>query len=321
MTIETLEVCIARKWREADGIVSFDLKPGSGARLPSFTAGAHIDVHVPGGIVRQYSLCNNPAEVDRYQIAVLLDPASRGGSSGMHSAVHEGDLIRISKPRNHFPLAATDGRPLLLAAGIGVTPILCMAEALTEVGADFTMHYWARSAAQTAFVDRIRSSGFARNVSFHFDNGPAHQLLSLESAFRNRLDGQRAYLCGPLGFLDAARAAARQSGWPDDRVHFEYFKPHVGKDQMSGIFEVQIASTGAVYVVPPEKTVAQVLAEHAIEIPLSCEQGICGTCITRVLEGVPDHRDLVLTAQERAKNDQFTPCCSRALSPRLVLDL
>jgi len=318
---ETLHVRVAHKRREAEDIVGFDLVSPDGGRLPSFEAGAHIDVHVSEGLIRQYSLCNSTAETDRYQIAVLLDPASRGGSIAMHRAVREGDVLRISRPRNHFPLNGTTGRPLLLAGGIGVTPILCMAEQLAQARADFEMHYWTRSEAKTAFLHRIRSSTFAANVSVHFDDGPAEQHLSLQSVLAHRADARRAYICGPLGFLKAARDAASEGGWPDECVHFEYFKPHAEGGLTPGAFEVQIASTGAVFVVPPDKTVTQVLAENSVEVPVSCEQGVCGTCITRVLSGAPDHRDLVLTPEERARNDQFTPCCSRSSSPRLVLDL
>jgi vanillate O-demethylase ferredoxin subunit len=321
MDRETLQVRVAHKRSEAEDIVGFDLVSAYGDRLPSFSAGAHIDVHVPRGPVRRYSLCNSPTQDTRYQIAVLLDPFSRGGSIGMHSNVHEGDVITISRPRNHFPLEGTTGHPLLLAGGIGVTPILCMAEQLARAGAEFEMHYWTRCESRTAFLSRIRASAFAANVRIQHDDSPVLQRVSLHQVFSNRTDARQAYICGPPGFLEAAREAARRSGWPDEQVHFEYFRPRADGTRATGEFEVQIASTGAIYVVPPEKTVLQVLAENAVEVPVSCEQGICGTCITRVLSGEPEHRDMILTPQERARNDQFTPCCSRSRSPRLVLDL
>jgi vanillate O-demethylase ferredoxin subunit len=315
---ETLEVRVARKRIEADDIVSFDLARPDGQPLPAFDAGAHIDVHVPGGLVRQYSLCSRPWQLHDYQIAVLLAPASRGGSEAMHRAVREGDLIRISRPRNLFALANAPAPPLLVAGGIGVTPILCMAEQLAQAHAPFEMHYFARSRTRTAFLRRIEEASFASQVAFHFDDGPAEQQLPLTRLFARPHEHRRAYVCGPAGFLDASLQAARQAGWAEDRVHFESFTPRA-QDAPSLAFEVQIASTGAVYVVPPDKTVVQVLAEHSVNVPLSCEQGICATCLTRVLAGTPDHRDFILTPEERAVS--FTPCCSRSLSPRLVLDL
>ena len=315
-----IAVRVARKALEAEDICSFELVPERG-RLPPFTAGSHIDVHIPGGLIRQYSLCSKPFDLDFYQIAVLRDPASRGGSIAMHASVHQGDLIQISEPRNHFPLETTTDRPLLLAGGIGVTPILCMAERLAYVGAEFEMHYWTRSSTRTAFMKRLQSGALASNVQFHFDDGPPAQKLTLDEVFAETTAGRRAYICGPGGFLEAALNAARRARWDESQIHFESFKSAPVIDPGSGAFEVQIASSGAVYVVPPDKTVAQVLAENSVLVPLSCEQGVCGTCLTRVLSGVPDHRDLVLTPHEQARNDQFTPCCSRSLSPRLVLDL
>lgn len=309
---------VARKLVEAEDIVSFALARPDSQPLPAFEAGAHIDVHVPGGLVRQYSLCSRPWQLHEYQIAILIDPASRGGSEAMHRAVHEGDLIRISHPRNLFALASTPTPPLLVAGGIGVTPILCMAEQLAQAHTPFEMHYFSRSKRRTAFLRRIEESSFASQVAFHFDDGSAEQQLPLTRLFARPEAHRRAYVCGPSGFLDASLQAAMQAGWAEDRIHFESFTPRPqGGPSLS--FEVQIASTGAVYVVPPDKTVVQVLAEHSVTVPLSCEQGICATCLTRVLAGRPDHRDFILTPEERAVS--FTPCCSRSLSPRLVLDL
>lgn len=319
-----IPVRVIRKTLEAEDIFSFELVAEQG-ELPPFDAGSHIDVLTPGGLVRQYSLYGSPAEADCYKIAVLLEPASRGGSIAMHRSVRPGDLIQIGAPRNHFPLSGdAPDKPLLLAGGIGVTPILCMAERLAQLGVEFEMHYWTRSAGRTAFMKHILACDLALNVRFHFDDGPPEQKLGLGEVFVGPRSGRQAYICGPTGFLEAARAAARGSGWSDDQVHFEYFQAKPGLDAVTadqGEFEVQVAGTGAIYRVPPDKTVAQVLAENAVMVPLMCEQGVCGTCLTRVLSGVPEHRDLILTPKERARNDQFTPCCSRSKSPRLVLDL
>jgi vanillate O-demethylase ferredoxin subunit len=318
----TLCVRVARKSEEATDICSLELVSKEGSPLPGFSAGSHVDVHLPGGVVRQYSLCNDPAETHRYLIAVLRDPASRGGSVAVHDAVKEGDELLISAPKNHFALAHEAKRSLLLAGGIGVTPILCMAERLAVMGAEFEMHYATRSRDRTAFVDRIQGSAFAGKVQLHFDDGPPEQRLDLAALLGTPQPGTHLYVCGPKGFMDAVLGTARGAGWGEAQLHWEFFAggdatPHAD----DGSFEVQLASSGRVITIAPDKTVTQALAEAGVEILVSCEQGVCGTCLTRVLEGTPDHRDVYLTPEEQAANDQFTPCCSRAKSGRLVLDL
>ncbi|MDC8801934.1 PDR/VanB family oxidoreductase [Halomonas pacifica] len=320
----SLIVEVTGKRQEAEDIVTFELADPHGRPLPAFGAGAHIDVRVssPGqdDLIRQYSLCNHPEERDRYLIGVLRDPASRGGSEAMHDAIQEGDLLQISAPKNHFPLKPA-GRTLLLAGGIGVTPILCMAERLAHTGADFAMHYCTRSPERTAFRERIAASGFAERVRFHFDDGAPEQKLDLQRLLATPEPDTRIYVCGPGGFIDAVLSTAKANGWPAERLHTEYFAGAVTDTSDDDSFEVRIASSGARYTVPADKTVHQVLAENGVDIMVSCEQGVCGTCLTRVLEGEPDHRDLFLEEHEHAANDQFTPCCSRAKSPVLVLDL
>jgi vanillate O-demethylase ferredoxin subunit len=316
-----LQVRVARKAVEAIDICTFELVAADGRTLPAFSAGSHVDVQLPNGLTRQYSLANDPAESHRYLIAVLRDAASRGGSATMHDAVHEGDLLTISAPKNHFPLAHDARRHLLLAGGIGVTPILCMAERLAVTGADFEMHYCTRSRERTAFHDRIRMSSFASRVHLHFDDGDATQRLDLASLLAAPVPGTHLYVCGPKGFMDAVLGAAREGGWPEANLHVEYFGAETAPHDADATFEVQLASSGRIVVVPRERSVVQALADAGVEVPTSCEQGVCGTCLTRVLAGVPDHRDLYLTPEEQAANDQFTPCCSRAKTPRLVLDL
>jgi vanillate monooxygenase ferredoxin subunit len=315
-----LTVKVVAKKVEAEGICSFELAHAYGAALPAFSAGSHIDVQVPGGLTRQYSLCNDAGEQHRYRIAVLRDPASRGGSVGMHDAVNEGDVLRISEPKNHFPLVHAQ-RTLLLAGGIGVTPLLSMAQRLASIDADFEMHYCARSAARTAFRGEIAASKFAGNVKYHFDDGDATQKLDAASLLAQPADGTHLYVCGPTGFIDHVVNTAKAAGWKPENIHLEYFGAAAQDTSGDGSFEVRIASSGQSYTVGKDQTVVQALATHGVEIMVSCEQGVCGTCITRVLEGECDHRDLYFTDEEKAKNDQFTPCCSRAKSPVLVLDL
>jgi len=321
MSVETLKVRVARKRDEADGICSLELLPEQGGVLPAFTAGAHIDVHLSNGLVRQYSLCNPPSDKQRYQIAVLRDPVSRGGSQAVHDLVKEGQVLEISAPKNHFPLAADGRQHLLLAGGIGVTPLMAMAEQLSADGADFALHYFARSASKAAFVDRFVASAFASRVHTHWDDAPQDPPWSLATLIGKPQAGQHLYVCGPKGFMDAVLAAARAQSWTEDQLHCEFFGGQVVHDASDAAFTVKLASSGLEIQVGPEQTVVQALHKAGVDVPIACEQGVCGTCLTRVLSGVPDHKDLYLTPEEQAANDQFTPCCSRAKTTMLVLDL
>ena len=317
--MSTIVVKVVNKTTEAEDIVSLELASIDDNPLPLFSAGSHIDVHVPGGLIRQYSLCNNPVERHRYQIAVLREPQSRGGSIGMHH-IKVGDVVRISEPRNLFPLTPAD-HYLLIAGGIGVTPILCMAERLSTVGASFSMHYCSRSPERAAFLSRISTSQFSARSHVYFDNTDVREKLDLGKIIDAAPPGTHIYVCGPSGFIDFVTDTTRIRGWPTDRVHLEYFGNVPQDTDGDTAFEVKIASSGERYPIPADKSVWSTLLEHGIDIPVSCEQGICGTCITRVLQGTPDHRDVYLTDEEKAKNDQFAPCCSRARTALLVLDL
>jgi vanillate O-demethylase ferredoxin subunit len=317
---DTTCVKIARRTLETADIVSLELRAPGGAPLPAFEAGAHIDVHVGTGIVRQYSLCNPPSECDRYVIGVLRDPASRGGSSAIHEGFAEGAIVEISRPRNHFPLVS-GVRSILIAGGIGVTPLLCMAEALQAAGSDFVMHYCARSKDRTAFLNRILQAPFASRVEFHFDNGEPSQKLDLDAVFAQAGDSDEIYVCGPAGFIDWVCATAERAGIAKHRVRFEYFNAKPVDTSHDGAFDVRIASTGQVFHVQADRSITSVLGEAGIDIYTSCGEGTCGTCLTRILEGEPEHRDVFLTDDEHAAGEMFTPCCSRAKSALLVLDL
>lgn len=313
-----LRVTVLARNREAQDIVSFELGDAGGAPLPPFSAGAHIDVQLRPGLTRQYSLCNAPSERHRYLIAVLRDPCSRGGSAAIHDSVQVGDSLQISAPRNHFPLVQA-GRYLLIAGGIGVTPILCMAERLAQLGADFTMHYCTRAPERTAFRERIAGSCFASRVRFHFD-AATNARLDIAAALDEATPDTHLYVCGPAGFIEAVTNAAGRQGWSGERVHVEHFGAASAADPGAAPFDVKIASTGQVCPVGPGQSVTRALEEQGIVIPVSCEQGVCGTCVTRVLQGAIEHRDQYFTDEERALNDQFTPCCSRGQGI-LVLDL
>jgi vanillate O-demethylase ferredoxin subunit len=320
MSDTLFEVLIARKVVAALDIVELDLLPLNGSALPAFQAGAHIDVEVRPGLLRQYSLCNDPSETGRYQIGVLRDPHSRGGSAAVHDVLAVGQVIRIGAPRNRFALVPAQ-RSLLFAGGIGVTPLLCMAEQLAREGAAFEMHYCTRSPERTAFAARIAASAFAGHVAIHHDDGPAEQRLDLRLALPAPDDETHLYVCGPRGFIDWVCGTASAAGWAPAQIHFEHFAGQEPGGDEDSAFEVTLASSGKTILVPPGRSVAAALHAHGIDVPVSCEQGVCGTCLTRVVAGEPDHRDSYLTDEERCRNDQFLPCCSRSRSAFLVLDL
>lgn len=321
MDNNTFKVRIARKALAARDIVTLELEALDGSSLPSFSAGSHIDVEVRPGLLRQYSLCNDSSEQHRYVIGVLRDPASRGGSIAVHDELQEGQEIRISRPRNLFELVPSARRSLLLAGGIGVTPILCMAERLARTDTSFTLHYCARSPERMAFREHIQAAAYADRVHLHFDDGTPEQKLDLAAVLQQQPDDTHLYVCGPSGFIDFVLASARDAGWSDDRIHYEFFSAKQVDTSADEGFEVQVASTGQVYRVGVNDTIVSVLAQAGVEISTSCEQGICGACITRVLEGEVEHRDQVLSDRERDDEGWFTPCCSRGASKRLVLDL
>ena len=316
----TMPLRLVGKCMEAEGICSFEFEDPKGRALPPFSAGSHIDVHLRPGLVRQYSLCNDPVDTHRYMIAVLKDPASRGGSRAMHD-LKEGDIVDIGTPKNHFPLEHSAKRSLLIAGGIGVTPILCMAERLANSGADFEMHYCTRTRERTAFYNRIRLSRYAERVRFYFSEGPQEQRFDMQRTLGKPEPGTHLYVCGPKGFIDAVIETAAAQGWDESHVHREFFNGATISSEDDVAFDVKLASTGKMVHVPKGKTVLAALTECGVDIQVSCAEGVCGTCMTRVLEGEPVHRDLFLTAEERAKNDRFLPCCSRSNGSTLVLDV
>lgn len=237
----------------------------------------------------------------------------------MHDGVREGQLLTVGPPKNRFGLAHSARRSILLAGGIGITPILCMAERLHALGHPFEMHYCTRSRERTAFHDRIRASAFERSVSFYFDDsGPRLDLASLARVPR---PDSHVYVCGPRAFMDGTLETFRSSGWPDSQLHVESFAGEVVQGDCDSGFELKLGRSGRVVPVGKDQTVVEALLAAGVAVPVSCEQGVCGTGLTRVLEGEPDHRDMYLTSDERAANDRFLPCCSRSRTSQLVLDL
>jgi vanillate O-demethylase ferredoxin subunit len=318
-----IDVTVARRHEEATDIASFDLVSSDGSALPAFAPGAHIDVQV-GDAVRQYSLCNPAGQTQRYQIAVLRDPRSRGGSAALHAQVHAGSRLRISAPRNHFALNLDAPHTVLLAGGIGITPLMCMAELLSRQGRPFTLHCCARTRDRLAFADTLVGSAFGAQVRLHLDDGPAAQLLDITSSLTECAADTQLYVCGPQGFIAAVLDAARALGWSPARLHWEHFGAAPAASATNAAddgFTVTLARSQRRVAVPAGVSIAHALQAAGVPVTLSCEQGVCGTCLTRVLEGQPEHRDLYLTPEEQAGNQQMLICCSRARTPELLLDL
>jgi len=315
-----LQVQVSGISRLADEILGFELKALSTDRpLPAFTAGAHIDVHLPDGLIRQYSLCNDPRETHRYCLGVLREPNSRGGSRAMHDRVKVGDRLSISSPRSHFQLNDTAQRHMFLAGGIGITPILSMLHAVQARGQDFHLTYCTRSPQRTAFLDELRPMIAEGHVSVHHDGGKPGDGLDLAALLQTHRPGTHLYSCGPGGFLDAvARATVH---WPAGTCHSERFSasssaPALDADQA---FHIRLARCGTELLVPAGLSIVDVLMSHGITVDTSCREGYCGTCMTRYLAGQPIHRDSVLDAEDR---EEFVMvCCARATGGPLVLDL
>ncbi|MBS0317606.1 MAG: oxidoreductase, partial [Proteobacteria bacterium] len=312
----TYQVRVTSRDLLAEDIVALRLQPVGDGTLSTYEAGAHVELHLPNGMVRQYSLCDAPGG-DGYRIAVLREASGRGGSTCVHEALREGSELRVGTPRNLFPLHPAP-HALLLAGGIGITPLMAMAEVLARQGASFSLHACARHRGRAAFFDELAVKPWASQVHWHLDDGPPEQRLSLERVLAASPAGSHAWICGPDGFIAYALAACTQAAWSDERVHVERFSASAtdASGTASTGFDVQWAPTGQVLHVPPERSVASVLREAGLPVALSCEQGICGTCLLRVCSGQPEHRDMFLSAEEQAANDRFTPCCSRALSGR-----
>jgi ferredoxin-NADP reductase len=306
--------------REATDIVSIELAHPEGMPLPPFTAGAHLQFHLADDLVRQYSLCNPPAERHRYVVGVLKQKAGRGGSEAMH-ALQVGSTVQVSGPNNNFALAGREANfHLLLAGGIGVTPMMAMIAELEDREADYLLHYCTRSPEHTAFHDRLQPLIAQGKAVLHHDAGDPASGLDIAATLAEPQPAQHVYVCGPKGFLAAARAAV--GAWPPHAVHFEHFDAVPLTEEESAWdkvpFKIKIKRTGEIIDVPADCSIVEVLREQGIEIETSCEEGYCGTCITRYVEGEPVHRDTVLSEGER--KSYVMVCRARSRSPILVLD-
>jgi vanillate O-demethylase ferredoxin subunit len=319
----TLDVRVKQVRYEGKGINSYELTSPAGAALPPFEAGSHIDIHLKNGVIRQYSLCNPPAERHRYVIAVLKDEAGRGGSRSMHDDVAAGDVVTISRPRNHFALDGNAKKVILIAGGIGVTPLKAMAHELEAHHVDFDMHYCARSREAAAFSEQLANMERAGKLHYHFDDGDESNRLDLTKLLAHPSAGTHVYYCGPAGFMKACADAAGH--WPKGTVHFEHFKaPEQPKRAPASVesahgCDVTIASTGQVVHVGADQNFAEVLNAAGVELPTSCCAGLCATCKVRYRDGEVEHNDFILGEEER--QEYLTACVSRPVSTTLVLEL
>lgn len=315
--MDTLQVQLRAIRYEAPTINTYEFHAADGSPLPGFTAGAHIDLHLPNGLIRSYSLCNSPQDTHRYVIGVNRDPSSRGGSSWVHETLRVGAVLTIGAPANNFPLVEDAAHTVLIAGGIGITPLMGMIQRLEALGRSWELHYCTRTRETTAFVDALRQYG--SRVQFHHDGEPDGKRLEFATVLPRHDDRTHFYCCGPTAMLNAFEATAANCGG-GARFHVEYFAAGEAP-ATSGGFNVQLARLGRVIRVSAGKTILDALIDEGIEVSYSCSQGVCGTCETRVLEGVPDHRDMVLTKGEQEANRSMMICCSGSRSECLVLDL
>jgi ferredoxin-NADP reductase len=288
----------------------------TGEALPPVTAGAHVDVHLPNGMVRSYSLVHAGDALDRFVIGVKLDPKSRGGSRYMHEQTRVGMSMDLSMPRNHFPLKEDAPHTVLIAGGIGITPIWCMAQRLQEIGASWELWYACRSRKDMAFLPELAK--YSDRVHLHADED-SKGVLDIAGLIAAAPAATHFYCCGPAPMLRAYESAA--STRPPETVHLERFAASEPVTLKGNGYVVQLARSGRELFVPAESTLLDVLTSNGVSIDSSCQAGICGCCEVRVLEGEIDHRDEVLTEAERAGHKSMMACCSRAKGERLVLDL
>jgi ferredoxin-NADP reductase len=311
------DLVVTAREAPSQGVVALTLAEPSGAQLPGWTPGAHIDVLLDDSLVRQYSLCGPPSDQHSWRIAVLLDEAGRGGSKRVHETLQVGSAVAVRGPRNHFPFRAAD-RYIFIAGGIGITPLLPMLVLATEAAADWQLWYGGRTRASMAFLDDLAQYGERVTLWPEDEKG----MLPLADILGEPREGTLVYCCGPEGLLSATERSC--AGWPSGTLHLERFAAKPQEESSAAEpagFEVVCQRSGVTVTVPPGRSIIDALEENGISVLSSCQEGVCGTCETRVLEGTPEHRDSLLTEEERASNEYMMICVGRSLSDRLVLDL
>ena len=314
------EVVIAKKTIEAHNMASFELVPSDGRELPAFSPGSHIDVNIPGGFTRQYSLANPCSERHRYLIGVWRDANSRGGSKALYDAAKEGDTLEISLPRNRFRVPSKTARALLIARGIGATPILSIADHLKALHIPFEFHYVFAGMSPGSFKALIDSSSYAEDTRYYFELSTDNQLINLPEILESKPEDTQLFICGADWWQDPIiKLAGEKYGFSDQRIHSERFTAKLAVPPMDKAFNVTVKSVGKVLSIPGEQSVATYLNDNGVKVPTSCEQGLCRACKTKILEGEADHRDSGLTDAEKAEGF-FLPCVSRGKTD-LVLEL
>ncbi|MEW9572990.1 2Fe-2S iron-sulfur cluster-binding protein [Rhodanobacter sp. Si-c] len=316
---QNLQAVVTSRHGETESIAVFELRACDGGELPAFTAGAHVDLHLPNGLVRSYSLTNDQGERNRYVIGVSRDMASRGGSQYVHEHVRVGTVLTIGGPRNNFQLDEGAACSIFIAGGIGITPILSMTRRMEKLGLPWTLHYCARSRSHAAYLDYLSAPDAFKHgrVVLHFDQ-ESGRMLDIDAIVAGAGPGTHLYCCGPTPMLGGfEQAMARR---PDCISHVEYFA-NTKEAAVEGGFEVVLARAGCSVAVAPGKSILDALLEAGIEAPYSCHEGVCGTCETRVLEGEPDHRDLVLSRAEHESGKVMMICVSGCKGKKLVLDM
>ena len=317
--IRWFDVRVADRRKEAENIYAFDLVSADGRDLPHFRAGAHLDIRV-GEMLRQYSLCSSPRERSHYTIAVQREADGRGGSREICDTFFAGKDVTIRGPKYLFSIVEEGTSAVLMAGGIGIAPLIAMADEFHERGVPFHLHICSRSSDRMPFSDRIASAQWGKNTSFYYGDTPAHERVPLTQILGSPVAGRHAYVCGSAKFVANVLSSAQSAGWAKDSVHVERFSAPEAIKGNDKAFFIEIGSTGRIVEVPPGISAIEALDKAGVEIERSCNDGYCGTCVTKVLRGLPDHRDAVLNDEEHSRNDVFTPCCSRALSDVLVID-
>jgi ferredoxin-NADP reductase len=311
-----LKLQVASRTEGAEGVVVLELRDPSGADLPAWAPGAHLDLELPNGLTRQYSLCGDPNDRSAWRIGVLREPEGRGGSAYVHDELTEGVEVDVRGPRNNFPLASSP-HYVFIAGGIGITPILPMLAAADAAGAEWELHYGGRSRRSMAFLESMEELTGTR-VTLHPQDEVG--LIDLEAILGTPRPDTVVYCCGPEPLLQAVEKQCVT--WPEGALHVERFSPkEFGEPLLQGAFEVELATSGMTLTVPPDRSILEVVEEAGIPVLSSCQEGTCGTCETPVLEGVVDHRDSLLTPAEQEANDTMFICVSRAACPKLVLEL
>ncbi|MFI5613591.1 PDR/VanB family oxidoreductase [Amycolatopsis sp. NPDC051903] len=313
----TVEVEVAARRVVANGVLEIELRPVDGTPWPGHGPGAHVDVHLPNGLIRQYSLLSASDGAQPAKIAVLKTDDSRGGSRFVHERLRPGHRILVSEPKNTFELGEKDAHAVLIAGGIGVTPLLAMARRLAARGASFEFHYRVRTPDRAAYATEL--AALVPAGALHVAADSDGSTFTPEDVLRAAGPNATVYVCGPEAFMEYVRKGALAAGIAADAFRVEHFKHEA--DTEGRPFTLTAARSKVTVRVGATETPAQVLDRAGVFVPTACEQGVCGTCVARVVSGTPDHRDVVLTAAEKASGSVVTLCCSRAATPELVVDL